>query len=58
MSDPWDSDDDDYIQLKDQVKDLLDLVVRPIGTFDARLPHTAESSRQLIALYDAIGKNL
>lgn len=44
--------------LEEAIGNLLDAVERPIGTLKATLPQTPASERALVALYDAIGRNL
>lgn len=44
--------------LIDVVNRVLDCVDRPTGTLNCSMPRTAESSRALLALFDAAGRKL
>ncbi len=53
-----DEDDVEHPDLVEAVNKLLDEVQRPVGSLEPYLPDTPAARRVLLALYDAMNRNL
>jgi hypothetical protein len=58
LRDARNREDEDAADLDEKVSAFLDCVERPVGTLAPVVPPTPASQRAIIALYDAIGRNL